>query len=83
MASEVERLAVIETRQEYLIDMMEGHIDAGCSGSDCKLNDRVLVIEGSVKNIKKVFGTLAAIVTSVTLREHWLPALTKIKDYVL
>ena len=80
MASEVERLAVIETRQEYLIDMMEGHIEAGCSGSDCKLNDRVLVMEGSIKTFKKVFGTIAAVVTSVTLREHWLPVMAKIRD---
>jgi hypothetical protein len=70
----------METRQEYIITMIEKHIAVGCSGADCKLNDRMIRTEGTVKNIKTAFATVLAIITSVTLREHWLPVMAKIRD---
>ena len=51
---ESERMAVVETRLEYLIGLVEGHVEAGCDDNNCKLNDRVLTCETNLKVYKRL-----------------------------
>lgn len=77
--AENERMAVVETRLEYLIGLVENHVSAGCQANDCKLNDRVVTCESDLKIYKRLtwgsFGTLVSCLTALIgkgVYEIWL-----------
>ena len=58
--TEVERIAVVETKVDYLIGLMEAHVAAPACES-CKLNDNVAVCENDLRWMKRIGYTVGSI----------------------